>query len=130
MSTAELGVFIAEGRTAFRPRETLAVSVLWALPEAPANLEVRLFWYTRGKGTEDVGIVAVERIENASSAGERAVTFQLPSQPWSFSGKLISLLWAVELVTEPGGRASRAEFTLSPDGKEILLHATEGAGGS
>jgi hypothetical protein len=123
MSNAEeLGVFIADGRTGFRPGEILSVSALWALPAAPGTLEARLFWYTRGKGTEDVGVAAVERIENAPAAGERSVSFKLPVQPWSFSGKLISLLWAVELVAEPGGQSARAEFTLSPDGREILLH--------
>lgn len=129
-TTAELGVFIANGRTSFRPGETLSVSVLWALPEKPATLEARLFWYTRGKGTEDVGIVAVERIEAAPAAGERNLSLKLPVQPWSFSGKLVSLLWAVELVAEPGGQSARAEFTLSPDGAEILLHGDGGEGGA
>lgn len=130
MSSSELGVFIAENRTRFLPGETLRVSALWALPEKPESVEVRLFWYTQGKGTQDVGVVKTERIDAPDAAGERAVTFQLPQQPWSFSGKLVSLLWAVELVVEPGGRVARGEFTLSPDGAEILLHgggAGEGA---
>lgn len=121
MSASDLGIFIAEGRIAFTPGETLNVSALWALPNAPETLEVRLFWFTRGKGKEDVGVVAVERIDSAA-AGERALSFRLPAEPWSFSGKLISLLWAVELVAEPGGHSARAEFTLSPDGAEILLY--------
>jgi hypothetical protein len=122
MNTTDLGIFIADGRTAFRSGETLSVSALWALPVAPSQLEVRLFWYTRGKGTEDVSVVAVERVDNPPAAGERSWQFKLPVQPWSFSGKLISLVWAVELVVEPSARAARAEFTLSPDGREILLH--------
>ncbi|MGC4072837.1 MAG: hypothetical protein QM760_10005 [Nibricoccus sp.] len=123
MSTGiEMGIFLADGRTDFRPGETLGVSALWALSEKPATLEVRLFWYTRGKGAEDVGVIAVQTIENAGAAGERSLSFKLPSQPWSFSGKLISLIWAVELVAEPGGHSARAEFALSPDGAEILLH--------
>lgn len=130
MSTAELGIFITDGRTGFRPGELLTVSALWALPVAPGTLEARLFWYTRGKGTEDVGVVAVETIAGAEAAGERSVTFTLPMQPWSFSGKLVSLLWAVELVAEPGGQAARAEFTLSPDGREILLHGGGGDEGA
>jgi hypothetical protein len=131
MSTdAELGIFIADGRTSFRPGETLSVSALWALPEKPAALEARLFWYTRGKGTDDVGVVAARTIENPEAAGERAISFKLPPQPWSFSGKLISLIWAVELVAEPGGRSARAEFVLSPDGTEILLNAAGADGGA
>jgi hypothetical protein len=126
MSTTDLGIFIAGGRTAFQPGDTLEVSALWALAGAPEQLEARLFWYTRGKGTEDVGVVSVQRVENPPAAGERAWRFKLPAQPWSFSGKLISLVWAVELVVEPGARSARAEFTLSPDGQEILLHGDSG----
>ncbi len=130
MSTpSELGIFIADNRTHFRPGETLVVSTLWALPDVPETLEVRLFWYTRGKGTQDVDIVATQQIGKAEAAGERSLTFTLPMQPWSFSGKLISLIWAVELVAEPGERSARAEFTLSPDGAEILLNENSGADG-
>jgi hypothetical protein len=125
----ELGVFIEGGRPEFRPGDIFRVSVLWALAVAPEKLEARLFWYTRGKGTDDVGVVDTRRIDGVEAAGERAVTFTLPGEPWSFSGKLISLVWAVELVAEPGGRTARVEFTVSPDGREILLHET-GKGGA
>ena len=47
--------------------------------------------------------------------------FVLPPAPYSFSGKLISLIWAVEVVAEGIKEASRLEFTLSPDGREITL---------
>lgn len=123
MSTEELGLFIENNRTAFKPGDALELSVLWALPAKPDSLEVRLFWYTRGKGTEDVEVIATERITANAPAGEAKVLFSLPSSPWSFSGKLVSLIWAAELVAEPGARAFRCEFFLSPNGKEILLHA-------
>ena len=119
---SELGIFIADNRAHFRPGEKLAASALWALPAAPESLEVRLFWYTRGKGTQDVEIVASQTLGRAAAAGERTLDFALPAQPWSFSGKLVSLIWALELVAEPGNRSARVEFTLSPDGAEILLH--------
>jgi len=121
MNNAELGLFTADNRTGFKPGETLELLVLWALPAKPASLEVRLFWFTRGKGTEDVEVVANETILTDNAAGESTVRFTLPDAPWSFSGKLISLLWAAELVAEPGARAARCEFTLSPTGAEIIL---------
>jgi len=123
MSNGELGLFIDNNRTAFKPGDALELSVLWALPAKPESLEIRLFWYTRGKGTEDVEIIATERIPANAAAGEAKTIFSLPAGPWSFSGKLVSLIWAAELVGEPGSRATRCEFFLSPSGKEILLHA-------
>lgn len=121
MSKGELALFTADDNRAFKPGETLALTALWALPTKPASLEVRLFWYTRGKGTEDVGLIASEQIHVTATAGESSVRFTLPVAPYSFSGKLISLSWAAELVAEPGSRATRLEFTLSPTGAEILL---------
>lgn len=123
MKNDELGLFIDHNQTGFAPGAFLELSALWALPAAPASLEVRLFWYTRGKGTEDVKVVATEKIATPAAAGEARLRFTLPAAPWSFSGKLVSLVWAVELVAEPGARSTRCEFFLSPSGKEILLHA-------
>ena len=121
MNNAELGLFTAEDRTAFKPGEVLELSVLWALPTKPDALEVRLFWFTRGKGTEDVAVVSTEQIATADPAGEARVRFTLPASPYSFSGKLISLIWAAELVAEPGSRSTRFEFSLSPTGSELVL---------
>jgi hypothetical protein len=121
MSNEELGLFTADNRTAFKPGEPLELSALWALPTQPASLEVRLFWFTRGKGTEDVEVVATEKIAAAAPAGEASAHFTVPAAPYSFSGKLISLTWAAELVAEPGARSTRLEFILSPTGHEIIL---------
>lgn len=122
MTHDELGLFLEDDRTSFKPGETLPLSVLWALPETPRSLEVRLFFHTRGKGTEDIQVAAVQPITANASAGEAAVKFLLPAAPYSFSGKLISVLWSVELVAQPGDRATSCDFVLSPTGKEYLLN--------
>ena len=70
---------------------------------------MRLFWYTRGKGTEDVGLVDTVAFPNPQTTDQRTFRFALPEAPYSFSGKLISIIWAIELILEPGpvGRAPR-----------------------
>jgi hypothetical protein len=45
----------------------------------------------------------------------------LPEGPYSFSGKLISLIWALELACSPGSETVRREITVSPTGHEIVL---------
>jgi hypothetical protein len=122
MSTDELSMSPSDNRPNRRPGETVEFSALWALQKPPAAVEARLFWFTRGKGTEDVGIVATERVSAPGSAGEHAFLFTLPESPYSFSGRLISLLWAVELVADKS--VARCEFTLAPDGREIVLPST------
>ncbi|MFT3783424.1 MAG: hypothetical protein QM790_15540 [Nibricoccus sp.] len=120
MNNDELGLFLKDDRTAYKPGDTLELSVLWALQKTPSSIEVRLFWYTRGKGTEDVEIVATTPLAPAA-AGETKLNFVLPEAPYSFSGRLVSLSWAVELVVEPGSRSTRCDITMSPTGGEVLL---------
>jgi hypothetical protein len=119
----ELKILLANDRNRFRPSETLKGVAGWRLPAAPRSADVRLFWYTRGKGTEDVGVINRFAFEQPQAEEGRPFQFVLPEEPYSFSGRLVSLIWALELVVEPGSQTTRVEFTLSPTGEEILLHA-------
>jgi hypothetical protein len=121
VNAPEIDLSLAGGRASFAPGEILEADALWALSVAPKTVEARLFWHTRGKGTEDIGLVQRESVATPISAGEHRFRFTLPAGPYSFSGKLISVLWAIELVAEPGGQVARCEFVLSPSGKEIVL---------
>lgn len=119
-----LRVSIEGRRTAFRPGDVLRGEAAWHLDGEPEKLSARLFWYTQGKGTQDVGVV--EELELSPVAeGRQELRFQIPEGPYSFSGKLVSLLWAVELVAEPGGETARAELVVSPTGRELVLVAPE-----
>lgn len=121
MNPPELFVEVRDKRTAFLPGETVEFSALWALPSAPASLEARLVWFTRGRGSDDAEIVRSQRVPSPAAAGHQVFTFKLPEAPYSFSGKLISLIWALELVAEPGAKNARAEFVMSPTRNEITL---------
>lgn len=112
---------ITLGQSAFLPGDVLTGVAAWHFPKTPRDVEVRLVWSTRGKGTQDAAIVAVEKVERPEVAGRHEFEFQLPEEPASFSGKLISLVWAVELVAKGVGEVPRADFVLSPTGREILL---------
>lgn len=119
--TGDAAMEITLGQGAFLPGDVLTGVAAWHFPKAPRDVEVRLVWSTRGKGTQDAAIVAVEKVERPEAAGRHEFQFQLPEEPPSFSGKLISLVWAVELVAKGVSEAPRAEFVLSPTGREILL---------
>jgi hypothetical protein len=118
---SEVKIGIREEQTAFRPGEMLEGGAGWRLDQPPRTVEARLFWYTRGKGTEDVELIASQVFDQPRQQDARRFEFRLPEAPYSFSGKLISLIWAVELVAQPSGEAARVEFVLSPTGEEILL---------
>jgi hypothetical protein len=126
MSAGTLSIAPTTGDSVRRPGEVLELSAEWLLESAPESLEVRLFWFTRGKGTQDVGVVETQPLAAFEASGKQRLRFKLPDGPYSFSARLISLLWAVELVADDGA-AARWEFTLSPDGREILLDRSANA---
>jgi hypothetical protein len=112
---------LRENITTFRPGESIAGAVLWELEKAPELAEVRLIWFTRGKGTEDGAVVETVKLDSPPAADTREFTFQAPNGPYSFSGTLIALIWAVEFVAKPGSQFERVEITIAPDGRQIAL---------
>jgi hypothetical protein len=119
-----LSVEPAGGKIAYRPRETVSGTASWTVAATPASAELRLVWYTAGKGTVDVSVVDTITFSTPRRSDSRSFSFALPLGPYSFSGKLISLVWALELVVEPGPDVARVDFALSPTGSEVLLGGT------
>lgn len=114
-------VAIQDGYTSFRPGDVVEGTAYWQLEPGPNEVEARLFWYTRGKGTRDVGIVETIPYHNPGRTDRRPFRFRLPAGPYSASGKLISLVWAIEVVAQPGDVSGRVEIVVSPTGDEIRL---------
>lgn len=123
MSTLKIGTY--ENKTQYRPGDEVAGRALWMLDEPPKAVEVRLFWYTEGKGTQDVELIDSVRFDAPSERDQKDFRFTLPDEPYSFSGKLISLIWALELVALPSDDTERLPITVSPTGHEIFLHKGE-----
>lgn len=117
----EIRIEIPEGKAAFSPGETINGSLSWQTSAAPSRAFVSLLWYTHGKGTSDNSIVEQQQLPNPVRQDRREFSFKLPVAPYSFSGKLISLTWAIELVLEPGTASQRLDFVMAPEAREILL---------
>jgi hypothetical protein len=110
-----------DGVNAFLPGETVAGTVGWHFDVPAKSVELRLLWYTEGKGDQDVTVVESLPLPNPERDEVRPFQIRLPAGPFSFSGRLISLVWALEAVAEPGSRAERLPITVSPTRQEILL---------
>jgi hypothetical protein len=67
----------------------------------------------------------METFADPGREGRRSFRMRVPDAPWSFSGKLIALKWAVEAVAEPAGVAGHAPLTVSPTGREIVIGKRE-----
>ena len=123
MSTVKL--MLRDDRTRFRPGEQIEGGVAWQLDRRAKSIEVRLFYYTKGKGTTDLVVVDHAKFEDPPPERAEKFEFCLPAAPYSFSGKLISFVWAVEAVVLPGKQSARLEFVVSPSGREIDLDQTQ-----
>ena len=116
-----LNIEIAEANNSFRTGETVAGTVRWNLEENPESLELSLFWHTQGKGTRDVGVVETMKFDNPGSFGRKDFSFKLPQGPYSFSGKLISLIWAIEATTFPTEQTTKRAIIVSATGHEVVV---------
>jgi hypothetical protein len=70
-----------------------------------------------------VKVVKIVRFDPVTARGRRDVRFVLPESPYSFSGKLISLVWAIEVIADPGNETARLDVVIAPEAKEIRLDA-------
>jgi hypothetical protein len=109
------------GRTSFEPGEEIAVSVQWSLDRPPDAVELRVVWNTTGAEQRDLQVVKTVRIESPPAEETRQLTIRLPREPYSFQGKRISLVWALELVAVPSKASTRKEIELGPGRKKIIL---------
>ena len=124
---SDLSIDTDDGRAAFTPGEVLRGRISWRLDDSPRRMSLRLFWHTSGRGTTDVRVVDEIVLSNAAAAGSERFALQLPSGPYSFSGRLISLIWSLELLVDPGGHVERRDLVVSSTGKEVLID--HGGGG-
>ena len=118
---SRMNLHLADDRTKYRPGERLEGVAFWELDGAPKSIEVRLYWRTQGKGTVDLEIVRSVPFPGAGANDRRPFSIDLPPGPYSVSGKLVSIVWGVELLAEPKGDAANVEITLSPTGEEVRL---------
>lgn len=117
-----IDIKLLDGADEFRPGGTISGSVEWSnLRPRTSGIEIRLVWETTGKGATDTESVASHTVEAVSASGTAEFQFQVPTRPFSFSGKLISLGWVVEAREDPRGEDVRIPITISNDGKEIML---------
>jgi hypothetical protein len=118
---ADLKISIENGKSSFAPGDTLAGRVSWTADADPRSAELRLFWYTSGKGTQNIGLVQTIPFGAPQRSDRREFRIALPLAPYSCSGTLISIVWALELIVEPHGQTERVDFTMAPGGSEVVL---------
>ncbi len=121
-----VSIELADDRDTYRPRETIRGCMRWDLSGQRADtLRLELLWHTEGKGTRDADVVDTLTLEQPPARGERAFAFTLPAGPYSFSGKLLSVLWMLQVIVEPGDEVTQRTLVISPVDREIDLAAED-----
>ncbi len=121
MKEPGLALEFADEKRAYHPGERVRGTATWSLQTEAAALEVRLFWKTTGKGSSELEIVDSTRVARPALRGQAAFDLLLPPRPYSLNGRLISIVWAVELVVMPGDLAHTQAIDVGPDGGAIAL---------
>ncbi len=116
-----MSIEIEDDRRVYEPGSEISGRALWVLQDPPKDVQLRLFWYTEGKGTQDVGI-ADEVSFGPNPEGRETFRLHFPDTPCSFSGRLLSIRWALELVAEPSGETERIDLVMGPGRREIEVH--------
>ena len=115
---AELRIRTRDSRLHYTPGETIEGVVSWNLDVVKAAT-LRLFWRTEGKGTQDIGLSAEMLFDQPRPSDERTFRFNIPQGPWSYDGKLVAIVWALELETEPGGKVESLDLVVSPQQERV-----------
>ena len=103
-------------------RGSLSVS---SLPPKTESIEIRLLWFTRGKGDRDLQVVATQTETRFQVGQSIPFEFMAPKYPHSFSLKLVSLIWTIEAIAFPGRIAANKEIVISPTGKTLQMKQFE-----
>lgn len=115
-----ISIELTNESAAYRPGDRIEGMVRWS-EEQGTSLEVRLIWFTQGKGDRDFELKEVFKASSFGPAGSERFQFTAPHRPQSFSGKLISLQWAIETIVFPNESSARMDLTISNSGEEINL---------
>lgn len=78
--------------------------------------EVRLFWQTCGRGTDELAVVDVQPVN-----GDGRFALKLPTSPYSVNGSLVSIEWGIEWVDEQGDALDHVGITMSAHGEVVRL---------
>jgi hypothetical protein len=120
---SKLRIDLLDDRTTYLPGERVEGVVTWDLDKASSRMEVRLTWFTEGRGSEDTETVDSVRFEDPAPRDVQSFSLQLPEQPLSCSGRLVSIRWAVEATTRWGRAQERRAIVMSWTGEPVQIPA-------
>ena len=108
----------------FDPGSEINGTIRWSLKNKPRQISLSLYWKTSGRGDEDKKVIHTLKLPKNAN-GEQEFNFSLPKQPYSFSGKLISVKWTLRFKSISPTLTIREDVIISPTGREVHLSSVE-----
>ena len=126
-----LELALDESGNACEPGGRIGGTASWTAEHPPEGVEVRLFWYTKGKGDQDLSVVDTVVLDSPQATDRRPFSFRVPAAPPSFRGDLVELVWAIEVVALPSEEAALREIIVGPGGRatDLRVNVPEGHDG-
>lgn len=115
---AEAELKILGDRSTFEPGEKVEVLARWSTIREPDYVEIRVVWHTEGKGNRDLEVVQTVQLPRVKN-GEHQQSIVLPTQPVSYSGTLISVVWGIELVIPSAKKSARVDIVIGVNGQAL-----------
>ena len=119
----QLTLQLTQDPTTLVPGQVIDGTVGWQMEDPPKRAMLRLFWYTEGRGTQDVGIAEELELPSGRPTCQGTFRFTIPDAPYSFQGRLITLKWAIELVLNKGKQVERLDLIVSPWVEQVKLQS-------
>jgi len=123
----QMRIELTGGRAAFEPGDVITGTVRWeGAAHGVREAEIQLVWSTSGHGDPETAVAASMGFVNPLAEDQRPFQLRLPRTPWSFSGRLITLAWAVRLMINRGAAMEHCPITVGPGGAGVVLHQGDG----
>lgn len=117
-----LEIVLKDNKKRFRPFDVIEGKIKYDLSKSSKEITVDLVWTTMGKGTTDNYRADTSVISTmGNNRGEGHFRLNAPAGPYSFSGKLVSIIWMISCGTENDKEIAEKEIVISPVGREVVV---------
>ena len=107
-----------------KPGGKLEGSIMWELSAPAKKIEINFFWYVYQNGeVKESNAVAKLQAKNIQSTGYKNFSFDVPEKPYSFSGNLFSINWAIECSV--GKDTVTQDLIMSNTGETVTVQEPE-----
>jgi len=117
----KISIKLKDGKISYHPGEKISGELEWDLTQEVQDIAINIFWYSEGMGEQDSEISETEIIKSPIKSDKQSFEMELPMAPYTYSGNITSLKWAIEATTLEDKVKDIKEFSMTPGNKEIVL---------